>query len=136
MARITKDKEIKTILEESKVVAVVGMSQKTWRDSNKIGRYLMDNGYRVIPVNPAYDEIDGEKCYDSLKDVPADIDIVDVFRKPEAVAEIANEAIDVGAKTLWLQLGVVDEEAAEKAANAGLNVIMDHCVMVEHRKLL
>ena len=121
---------VKEILEESRAIAVVGLSNKEDRDSNRVARYLQSRGYRIIPVNPGQKEILGEVSYPDLKSVPERIDIVDVFRKSEAVPEIAEAAIAVGAKILWLQQGVRHDQAAERAQKAGLTVLQDVCIMV------
>ena len=119
--------EIKSILEEAKTIAVVGASQKPERDSHMIMQFLIGRGYEVIPVNPAFTEIAGRKCYPSLRDIPGHIDIVDIFRKSDDVKPIIDDAITVKAGTVWMQLGVVNEEAAETAFNAGLKVVMNRC---------
>ncbi len=133
---IEDDARIRTILAQSRTVAVVGASTKPYRDSHSIAAFLIGAGYRVHPVNPAYTETNGRRCYPDLLSVPEPIDIVDVFRKPEAVDEIVDQAVAVKAKTLWLQLEVVNPEAAARAERAGLNVIMDRCIAVEHRRLI
>jgi len=133
---LTKDEEIKKLLTESKTIAVVGASPKPWRDSGAIAEYLGTKGYSVFPVNPQYQEVLGMKCYPDLKSVPEKIDIVDIFRNPDDVEPIIDEAIAVGAKSVWMQLGVVNQAAAEKAEQAGLNVVMDLCIAVEHRALM
>jgi predicted CoA-binding protein len=126
--------DIKNILEESKTVAVVGMSPRPERDSHRVAKYLQSQGYRIIPVNPNADEILGERSYPDLVSIPEPIDVVDIFRRSEAVPEIVEEAIKVGAKTVWMQMGVIHEEAATRAREAGLRVVMDRCMMVEHRR--
>jgi predicted CoA-binding protein len=126
--------DIKNILEESKTVAVVGLSPREERDSHRVAKYLQSQGYRIIPVNPNADEILGERSYPDLASIPEPIDVVDVFRRSEAVPEIVEEAIKVGAKTVWMQIGVIHEEAAARAREAGLQVVMDRCMMVEHRR--
>jgi predicted CoA-binding protein len=131
-----EDDAIRKILREAKTVAVVGASVKPWRDSNSIMQFLIDVGYKVFPVNPNYSEVLGLPCASDLSRVPRGIDIVDVFRRPEALGPIVEEAITNGAKTLWLQLGVVNVDAAKKAEQAGINVIMDHCIRVDHRRLI
>lgn len=133
---IEDEHTIRQILEESRTIAVVGASQKPWRDSNSIARFLIRQGYVVYPVNPRYEEIDGVKCYPDVKSIPARIDIVDVFRQSSAVPDIVDDAVSAEAKILWLQFGVIHEEAAEKAEQAGLQVIMDHCIAVDHRQLV
>jgi predicted CoA-binding protein len=130
------DRAIRQILETAKTIAVVGLSDKPDRDSYRVAEYLQAHGYRIIPVNPTVSEVLGEKSYASVADIPDQVDIVDVFRKPDAVLPVAQEAIDVGAGTLWLQLGVVNQEAADKAEGAGLQVVMDRCIKIEHGRLL
>jgi predicted CoA-binding protein len=126
--------DIKSILEESKTVAVVGLSPRQERDSHRVAKYLQGRGYRIIPVNPNAEEVLGERSHPDLASVPEPIDIVDVFRRSEAVPEIVEEAIKVGARTVWMQQGVIHEEAAARAREAGLQVVMDRCMMVEHRR--
>lgn len=129
------DSVLRRILENHKVIAMVGISPKEDRPSNGVARFLMARGYTVIPVNPGQTEILGQRCYPSLKDIPVKVDMVDVFRKSEDVPPIAEEAIAIGAKSLWLQLGIVNQEAAEKAAAAGLDVVMDRCPKIEIPRL-
>ena len=126
---------LKRILKSNRVIAVVGLSANWWRPSYFVAKYLQDHGYRVIPVNPAYQKVLGEKCYASLKDVPEKIDMVDCFRKAEEIPALAEDAIAIGAKCLWMQLGVVNEAAAARARAAGMDVIMDRCVKIEHGRL-
>lgn len=126
---------IPEILKSSHTIAVVGLSSNPMRPSNGVAAYLQRAGYRVIPVNPNESEVLGEKCYARLEDVPEKIDLVDIFRRPECVPEIVESAIRVGAKTVWMQEGVVNQEAAERARTAGLDVVMDRCTLKEHRKL-
>ncbi|MEJ8304357.1 CoA-binding protein [Saccharibacillus sacchari] len=125
--------EIGTLLEQAGNIAVVGLSDKTDRTSYMVSQAMQSRGYRIIPVNPtaAGQQILGETCYASLADVPEPIDIVDVFRRSEFCADVAREAVAVGAKTLWLQSGVFSDEAADIAGAAGLTVIMDRCIKVE-----
>jgi len=123
---------IRTILSTTKTIAIVGLSPKSERPSYFVGSYLKSEGYRIIPVNPMAKEILGEKSYPDLLSIPEPVDLVDVFRKPEDCVEVTKQAIQIGAKTLWLQLRVVNLEAAELAAAAGLNVIMDKCIKIEH----
>jgi predicted CoA-binding protein len=120
--------EIERLLRDAKTVAVVGLSSKPDRASNDVASYLQKRGYKIIPVNPKEDSILGEKSYPSLTDVPESVDIVDVFRRSEAVPPIADEAIKIGAKALWLQEGVRHDESAEKAQSAGLTVLQDICI--------
>ena len=129
------DLSLRRIFKECRTVAVVGMSANPDRPSNRVAKYLMDHGYTVIPVNPGPDELLGRKCYPDLASVPVKIDLIDVFRKADDVLPIAREAIRIGARCLWLQLGVINEEAAELAAAAGLDVVMDRCTKIEHARL-
>lgn len=128
--------EIKRILEQSGTIAVVGLSDDPSKVSHMVTAAMQAKGYKIVPVNPKADTILGEKAYPSLKDVPVPIDIVNVFRRPEHTPDVARDAVAVGAKTLWLQLGIVNEEAAAIASEAGLNVIMDRCIKVEDSILL
>lgn len=124
--------EIKKILEETNTIAVVGLSDKPERTSYMVAEAMQNRGYRIIPVNPTVQgKILGETCYPSLSDIPEPVDMVNVFRRSETTVPVAEEAVKIGAKTLWLQLGVYNEEAAEIASRAGLQVIMDRCVKVE-----
>jgi len=125
--------EPREILDAARVIAIVGLSDKPDRDSHGVARYLQRAGYRIVPVNPAVREVLGEMSYADLRDIPFAVDVVDIFRKPEAVPEIVDAAIAVGAKAVWMQLGVVHEAAAAKARAAGLAVVMDRCIAVEHR---
>jgi predicted CoA-binding protein len=125
---------ITEILKTYKTIAVVGLSSNPVRPSNGVAEYLQSVGYRIIPVNPNEREVLGEKSYARLEDVPEKVEIVDVFRRSDQVGQIADSAIAVRAKVLWLQLGVIDERAAEKARAADLTVIMDACLYVEHQR--
>ena len=125
---------ITKLLKDSRVVAVVGLSSRAGRPSYGVARYLQSVGYRIIPVNPAETAVLGEHAYATLEDVPETIDIVDIFRRPEFVPEIVESAIRVGAKAIWMQEGVVNESAAERARKAGLVVVMDRCMHKEHAK--
>ena len=129
------DDVIREILSTPKTIAVVGCSANPRRDSHDIARLLQRRGHRVIPVNPAETDVLGERCWPTLRDVPEPIDVVDVFRRPEFVAEVARDAIAVGARVLWLQLGVIDETAALEARRAGLTVVMDRCPKIEYARL-
>jgi len=129
------DATIREILATPRTVAVVGCSGNPSRDSHRIAALLQQRGHRVIPVNPAETSVLGERCYPSLRDVPEQVEMVDVFRRPELVAEVAGEAIAVGASILWLQLGVIDDQAAIRARDAGLTVVMDRCPAIEYRRL-
>jgi uncharacterized protein len=124
------------LLRNSKIIAVVGLSSRRSRPSYGVSEYMQSKGYRIIPVNPNETEILGEKAYSSLDEVPFAVDIVNVFRRSEQVPEVVDAAVRVGAKGVWMQEGVVNEEAAEKARAAGLEVVMDHCILKEHRKML
>ena len=130
------DTELKELLKNAKRIAIVGLSPKADRPSHNVGKYLKDQGYEIIPVNPVYPEVLGEKSYPDLKSIPGKVDIVDVFRKPEAVMPVADEAIDIGAGSIWFQQGVINEQAAEKAGAGGLTVVMDLCIYREHLRLL
>lgn len=129
------DAVIRDILTTPKTIAVVGCSPDPGRDSHSIAALLKAKGHRVIPVNPTSKEILGEKCYASVRDIPEKIDMVDVFRRPEFVDAIADDAIAVGATILWLQLDVINEPAARKAQKAGMTVVMDRCPAIEYRRL-
>ena len=130
------DDQLRSILYNSKNVAVVGLSPKPERDSNSVAAYLIAAGYNVIPINPVIEEVLGLKSYASLEDVPVPIDIVDVFRRPENTPDIARSAVAVGAKVLWTQLNIVSEEGVQIASAAGLQVVMDRCTLIEHRRLI
>lgn len=127
---------IPEILKNSRTIAVVGLSRNPMRVSNGVAAYMQRSGYRIIPVNPQETEVLGEKSYARLEDVPDKIDIVNVFRRPEFTPEIVESAIKVGAKVVWMQEGVVNEAAAARAREAGLEVVMDKCILKEHRKML
>lgn len=127
--------KLRRILKENKTIAVVGLSNKWHRPSYFAAKYLQEHDYRIIPVNPGHEEILGEKCYASLLDIPEKVDVVDIFRRPKDVPPIVDEAIEIGAKVVWMQLGVINEEAAEKARKAGLEVVMNRCMKIEHARL-
>ena len=127
---------VQDILKKGRVIAVVGLSPKPHRDSHGVAKYLQENGYRIIPVYPRADSILGEKVYPDLRSIPDEVDVVDVFRKSQDVPPVVEEAIEIGAKAVWMQLGIVHEEAAARARDAGLGVVMDRCMLVEHRKLV
>ncbi|MBM4300857.1 MAG: CoA-binding protein [Deltaproteobacteria bacterium] len=124
--------EIAEILENYRVVAVVGLSHKPDRPSYRVAQYLQEHGYRIIPVNPRCQEILGEKCYPTLKDIPFPVEIVDIFRKVDLIPEIVDAAIAVGAKVVWMQQGLEEPHSARKAKQAGLRVVMDRCMKIEH----
>jgi predicted CoA-binding protein len=127
---------IQAILHSARTIAIVGLSPNELRASHFVGYYLRRHGYQVIPVNPREESILGERSYASVADVPEHIDVVDVFRAPEAVPEIAVEAVAAGAGALWLQYGVISPEGAQVAADGGLDVVMDRCMKVEHARYL
>lgn len=127
--------QLRRILKNSHTIAVVGLSADWYRPSYFAAKYMQEHGYRIIPVNPKYPEILGEKCYPDLTSIPEKIDIVDVFRKSEDCVPIARDAVAIGAKTLWMQIGVINDEAARIAEAAGLEVVMDRCVKIEYARL-
>jgi predicted CoA-binding protein len=129
------DPELRSILGEARTIAVVGLSSNPTRESFGIARYLQDKGYRIIPVNPMETEVLGEQAYPSLLEVPVPIDAVDVFRRADTTPEIARQAVQVGAKVLWLQTDIVNDEAREIAEEAGLTVVMGVCIRTTHRRL-
>lgn len=126
---------IVNLLRIAHTIAVVGLSSKRWRPSYGVSEYMQRSGYRIIPVNPTFSEILGERSYPDVDAVPERIDIVNIFRRSESVPEIVEAAIRVGAKAVWMQEGVVNQRAAERAKAAGLTVVMDRCLLKEHRKL-
>jgi predicted CoA-binding protein len=126
---------LRRILKENHVIAMVGLSANWYRPSYFAAKYMLDHGYRVIPVNPSYQEVLGQKCYPSLREIPEKVDIVDCFRRSEEIMPLADDAIAIGAKALWMQIGVINAAAAEKARNAGLDVVMDRCVKIEYARL-
>jgi predicted CoA-binding protein len=128
--------KIADLLHSSRTIAVVGLSSKRYRPSFGVAEYMKGAGFRIIPVNPFEAEVLGEKAYADLASVPEHIDIVDIFRRAEFVAEIVDAAIRIGARAIWMQEGVVHEEAAAKARAAGLEVVMDRCILKEHRRML
>ena len=128
------EREIQTILDSSHTIAVVGLSSQPYRPSHGVAQYLQSAGYRIIPVNPNEAEVLGEKAYAHLEDVPEKIDVVDIFRRSEFVMPVVESAIRIGAKAVWMQEGVVHEEAAQRARAAGLMVVMDRCILKEHRR--
>jgi uncharacterized protein len=136
LAEYQSQREILEILRSARTIAVVGLSPDELRASNFVGFYLKRHGYRVVPVNPRADEILGERSYASVAEIPFPVDVVDVFRKPDAVPEIAEEAVAAGARALWLQFGVLSFEGAELARRGGLAVVMDRCLKVEHARHL
>ena len=131
---INDPKAIDAILDETKTIAVVGLSSDASRASNGVSRYMQSHGYRIIPINPNEASILGEKAYARLEDVPEKIDLVDIFRRSEEAGQHVDEAIRIGARAVWLQEGVIDETAARRALEAGLAVVMDRCILKEHMK--
>jgi len=124
-----------TILNDYRIIAMVGLSPDPNRPSHRVAKYLINQGYKVIPVNPDAQEILGTRSYSNMSSIPEPIEIVDIFRRSEEVMPIVDEAIKVGAKAVWMQEGVVNEEAASKAQDAGLLVVMDRCMLKEHKRL-
>ncbi len=136
MSYVVDDIEsLRRILKESKTIAMVGLSAKWYRPSNFAAKYLQEHGYRVIPVNPSYEEVLGEKSYPSLLDIPFSVDVVDVFRRSEDVLPVLEEAMQIKPKVFWMQLGVINQEAARRAYEAGMDVVMDRCIKIEHARL-
>jgi len=129
------DDKLRQILESTKTVAVVGISDKQDQVNHTVPKYLQSQGYKIIPINPALDEVLGEVAYPDLLSVPEPIDVVEIFRRTEAVPEIVDQAIDIGAKVVWMQEGVINEFAAETAREAGLDVVMDTCMRASHKRL-
>ena len=129
--------ELRVILKESKTIAVVGLSANWYRPSYFAAKYMQEHGYKIIPVNPAYvgQEVLGERCYSSLEDIPESVDMVDCFRKSEDIEPIASQAVTIGAKIIWLQLGVKNESASEIASAAGMTYVENRCVKIEHGRL-
>lgn len=127
--------EISQTLHDAKVIAVVGLSPDPSRPSYRVARYLLSQGYRIVPVTPNAEEVLGERAYPELQSIPFDIDIVDVFRRSDQVGPHVDEAIAKGVKTVWLQLGIRNDEAAQRAEQAGIRMIMDRCIAVDHRNL-
>jgi predicted CoA-binding protein len=133
MASLLQSDPLAAVLKRSRTIAVVGLSANPLRPSHGVSAYMQTHGYRIIPVNPKIEESLGEKAYPSLLDVPEKIDILNIFRRPEFVEEIVDQAIQLKVPTIWMQEGVVHEKAAEKARQAGILVVMDRCILKEHR---
>ena len=127
---------LRRILAASRTIAVVGLSANWYRPSFFAAKYMQDHGYRIIPVNPNYDEVLGERCYPDVKDIPEPVDIVDCFRRPAEMPALARDAVAKGASVLWMQLGIRNDEAAAIASEAGLDVVADRCVKIEHARIL
>jgi predicted CoA-binding protein len=136
MSPEAQDVDVRQILQDAKTIAVVGLSPRPDRDSNSVARYMQAAGYRIIPVNPTEDRVLGEKSYASLRDVPESVDIVDVFRRAEHTPPVAEEAVAIGAKVLWLQLGIRSEESRRIAQEGGLPYIEDSCIRTVHQVTL
>ena len=126
---------VRRVLDSTRTIAMVGLSGNWYRPSYFAAKYLLDRGYRVIPVNPNYEDILGQKVYPDLQSIPEPVDVVDLFQRAEAVPQYVQPAIDIGAKVLWLQLGIVNDEAAAQASAAGLTVIQDRCMKIEYARL-
>ncbi|NKB61960.1 MAG: CoA-binding protein [Gammaproteobacteria bacterium] len=126
---------LRNILKQNKTIAVVGLSAKWHRPSFFAAKYMQQHGYQIIPVNPNYDEILGEKCYPDLKSIPHEVHIVDLFQRSETAVDYAHQAIDINARVLWLQLGVINQEAKQIAEAQNIQVVMDRCVKIEHARL-
>jgi predicted CoA-binding protein len=129
------DAELRRLLEDARTIAVVGASPRTERPSNSVSRYLLAQGFHILPVNPTTGEVLGLTCYPNLKSVPEPVDVVNVFRRPEHVPAIVEEAVEIGARAVWMQLGVMNAEAATRAEAAGLLVVMNRCIAIEHQRL-
>src|SRR6185369_15471577 len=127
---------LRRILAQSRTIAVVGLSANWYRPSFFAAKYMQDHGYRIIPVNPTYDEVLGERCYPTLAAIPGTVDMVDCFRKPGEIPPLAQAAVAKGAKVLWMQLGIRNDEAARIANDAGLDVVVDRCMKIEHARIL
>ena len=127
---------LRRILTRARTLAVVGLSANWNRPSNFAAKYMQDHGYRVIPVNPTYTEVLGERSYPDLASIPGPVDVVDCFRRPSEMVPLARSAVAIGAKVLWMQLGLRNDEAARIATDAGLDVVMDRCVKIEHARLM
>lgn len=132
---ITQDPDLKRLFETVRTIAVVGCSPKPERPGHYVAKYLQDLGYRIIPVNPGQSEILGEKCYASLRDIPEPVDMVDCFRRAEDIPPVVEDAIAIGAKFIWMQLGIVNDEAAKRAMEAGIKVVMDRCPKIDYPRL-
>ena len=127
---------LRRVLALSRTIAVVGLSANWYRPSHFAAKYMQDKGFSIVPVNPAYAEVLGERCYPDLASIPRPVDMVDCFRKPGDIVPIAREAVAIGAKVLWMQLGIRNDEAARIALDGGLDVVMDRCVKIEHARIL
>lgn len=126
---------IQEVLDTKGRIAVVGLSPKEHRDSHKVAKYLLEHGYDIVPVHPKASEVLGRKCYPSLEAIEGPVEVVDVFLNPDRVLEVADAAVKIGAKYFWLQLGIINNDAANRANEAGLGVVMDRCLKIEHQRL-
>jgi predicted CoA-binding protein len=131
---LTESDHITELLKTAKTIAVVGLTDSPLRPSYGVSQYMQSQGYRIVPVNPNITDWDGEKAYPSLLDVPEKVDIVNIFRRPDAVPEVVEQAIRIKAPAIWMQEGVIHEQAAQKARDAGIFVVMDLCILKEHRR--
>ena len=127
---------LRRILTQRRTIAVVGLSAQWHRPSYFAAKYMQDHGYRIIPVNPNYSEVLGQSCYPGITDIPEQVGIVDCFRRASEMVPIARDAVTIGAKVLWMQLGIRNDEAASIAVDAGLDVVMDHCVKIEYARIM
>lgn len=132
---MTDIKDLRRILTDYKRVAIVGLSADWSRPSNFAGKYLLEHSFDVVPVNPKYDQILGQKCYPDLTEISPQVDIVDLFQRVERIPAFVDQAIEIGAKVVWMQLGIIHQEAAQKARDAGLEVVMDRCMKIEYARL-
>jgi len=136
LSLLTTDAAIRSLLTRARTIAVVGISDRRGRDSNTVSQYLLSQGYTIIPINPLLSRWAGLQAYPDLDHAPLPIDVVDIFRRPEAVPPVVEAAIRIGARAVWMQFGVGHDAAARTALDAGLEVVMERCIMVEHRRLL
>jgi predicted CoA-binding protein len=136
MALVDDVAGLRRILLQSRTIAVIGLSSNWYRPSFFAAKYMQDHGYHIVPVNPSYAEVLGQKCYPTLRDIPHQVDIVDCFRKAGEIPPIAGDAVAIGAKVLWMQLGIRNDQAAKIALDAGLDVVMNRCVKIEHARIL
>jgi uncharacterized protein len=136
MTVLESDSELRDLISSVRTIAVVGLSPKANRDSHRVAKYLKEQGFTIIPVNPNADEVLGETSYPTLEDVPHPVDLVNVFRRSEHTPEIARDAVKIGARAIWMQIDVVNDEAARIASEGGLHVVMDKCLMVKHGMLM
>ena len=136
MAQVDDIAGLRGILARSRTIAIVGLSANWYRPSYFAAKYMQEHGYRIVPVNPTYTEVLGETCYPSIAAIPDPVDIVDCFRKPEEMPALAREAVAKGAKVLWMQLGIRNDDAAQFASDAGLDVVQNRCVKIEHARIM